>query len=249
MARSEIRPVIERSGRSDDPIAAGDRLLLDRARLGLRLILAGVTIVFVGWIVMHRGDRPWISIVHLVNMAVVAGALRLLRDPARRPFNHVVGFVAYAITIVAAGVEGVLVSDATTPLLILVGMAVIAATLVPWSPWWQLASVVVTIATALWTVSTVVVSPRLFWLQNVGAIAPTLLATVFISHALGVRREAVARAERERRAREKSLRRANRRLGREIEEAIASEVEGQVTLRFPSQGLECELDIPIPPPR
>jgi two-component sensor histidine kinase len=234
MSRSETLLTIERSGSSDDPLVEGDRLFLDRARLGLRLILAGIAVVFVGWIVMHPGERPMISVVHAVNMVVVAGALRLLRDPARRTFNHVVGFVAYAITIVATGAEGVLAVDATTPLLILVGMAVIAATLVPWSPWWQLASVTLTIATAIWTVATVVASPRLFWLQNVGAIAPTLIATVFMSHALGRQRAAVEHAERERRGREEGLWEANRRLGWEIEEHRKTEA----ALRFAMRELD-----------
>ena len=97
-------------------------------------------------------------------------------------------------------------------------MAVIAATLVPWSPWWQLGSVAITIATAALTVAAVATSWPLFWLQNVGALAPTLIATVFLSAALGRQRAAAARAERERRSREASLREANRRLEREIDE-------------------------------
>src|SRR5262245_29667135 len=95
MSRSETGPATERGGSWHEPVLGGDRLLLERARLCLQLILAGVAVVFVGWIVMHAGERPLISVVHVVNMAVVAGALRLLRAPERRGFNQVVGFVAY----------------------------------------------------------------------------------------------------------------------------------------------------------
>jgi two-component sensor histidine kinase len=233
MPRSEPWLATE-SGSSDDLIVGADRLFLDRARLGLRLILAGVAVVFIGWIAMNRGDRPLISVVHVVNLLAVAVALHLLRDPARRIFNCVVGFIAYAITIVATGAEGVLAGDATTPLLILVGMAAISATLVPWSPWWQLASVALTIGTAIWTVATVVASPHLFWLQNVGAIAPTLVATVFMSHALWRQRAKVESAERARRSREEGLREANRRLEREIEEHRKTEA----ALRFAMRELD-----------
>src|SRR5262249_52443189 len=100
MSRSEPRLMTEHSGASDDPIAGPGRLLLERSRLGLRLILAGIAVVLVGWNVIHPGERPMISVVHVVNMAVVAGALFLLRAPERRTFNLVIGFVAYAITIV-----------------------------------------------------------------------------------------------------------------------------------------------------
>src|SRR5262249_35200927 len=127
-----------------------------------------------------------------------------------------VGFIAYAVTIVATGAVGVLAADATTPVVILVGMSVVSATLVPWTPWWQLASVVLVAATAIWTVATVVHSPHLFWLQNVGAIAPTLAATVVISRVLGLQRAAIAHADQEQRRREETLREANRRLEQEI---------------------------------
>jgi two-component sensor histidine kinase len=101
---------------------------------------------------------------------------------------------------------------------ILVGLAVVSGTLLGWSPWWQLASVVLIIATAIWTVASVVTSPRHFWLQNVGSIAPTLVATVFLAHALRRQRAAMERAEWDRRAREEGLREANRRLEQEIHE-------------------------------
>lgn len=192
-------------------------LLLDRIRLGLLMILVGVAIVFVGTLFIYP-DRPMINVVQAVNFITVAGALRLLADPSRRSFNFIVGFGAYIVTIVATGAVGILADDVTTPVVILVGMSVVAATLVPWSPRWQLVSVVLIAGTAIWTVATVVHSPRLFWLQNVGAIAPTLAATVVISHLLRRQRAAVAHAEQEWRSREENLREANQRLEHEIHE-------------------------------
>src|SRR5262245_29572095 len=38
------------TGDLDPPIDSGDRLVLERARLALRLIAAGVVVVFFGWI-------------------------------------------------------------------------------------------------------------------------------------------------------------------------------------------------------
>jgi two-component sensor histidine kinase len=207
-----------RSTAPDSPSAASDRLLLEQARLGLRLILAGVAVVFLGWIATRPGETPLISVVQMANFLAVVVALRLMRDPARPRRGVLAGFVAYAITIVATGVVGVLAGDATTPLVIMVGMAVVSGTLLGWSPWWQLASVLIIIPTAIWTVASVVSAPRNFWLQNVGAIAPTLVATVFMTGALRRQRQAVERAERDRRAREEGLREVNRRLEQEIHE-------------------------------
>lgn len=213
MSRFETQPINLAMGSVENE----NRLLLDRIRLGLGLVLAGVAIVFVGALLIHP-DRPLIAVVQGINFIVVALAFLLLSDPARRAFNFAAGFGAYAVTIISTGAVGILANDATTPVVILVGMSVVAATLVPWSPRWQLASVVLIAGTAIWTVATVVHSPRLFWLQNVGAIAPTLAATVVISHVLRRQRAAVAHAEHAWRSREETLREANRRLEHEISE-------------------------------
>src|SRR5262249_43163003 len=74
-------------GGSSDPAEADDRLLVERARLGGRLVLAGIAIVFVGELVVHRGARPLISVAQALNFITVAIALRFLRDPARRGRN------------------------------------------------------------------------------------------------------------------------------------------------------------------
>jgi two-component sensor histidine kinase len=203
---------------SPDPVGASDRLLLDRIRLGLQLVLAGVAIVLVGELVVHRGARPLITLVQGTNFAVVALALNFVRESRGRPSNMAVGFAAYVVTIVSTGAVGILAGDAISPVVLMVGLSVVTGTLVPWSTGWQLLSVVVVAATAIWTVDMIVQSPQLFWVQYVGAIAPTLGSTVFITYALQRQRAAVERAERERRSREESLREANRRLEEEIKQ-------------------------------
>src|SRR5262249_22769276 len=205
-------------GGSSDPGEADDRLFVERARLGGRLVLAGIAIVFVGELVVHRGERPMISVAQALNFVTVAIALRFLHDPARRGLNLVLAFVAYAVTVVAVGAVGIVSQDATSPIILLVGLSVVTATLLPWDPGWQLLSGALVTATGIWTVGTIVQSPRHFWVQNIGAIAPTLASTVFISAALRRQRAAVAFAERDRHSREESLREANRRLEQEIQQ-------------------------------
>ena len=205
-------------GDSSDLVEGVDRLFLDRVRLGLRLVLVGIALVFVGEMLLHPGERPLISVVQAVNFVVVAIALRLLADPARRAINYAVGFAAFAVTVISVGAVGIVANDATSTVILMVGLAVMTGTLVPWSPWWQLLGVILVAAVGIWTVATVVQTPHLFWVQNIGAIAPTLGSTVFIAYALGRQRAAVERAESERRSREESLREANRRLEREIRE-------------------------------
>ncbi len=219
---------------SDDPIDVEERLLLARARLGLQLILVGIAVVFIGWLVVSQGGRLVITVVQAVNFAAVVAALRVLKDPQRRAFNHVVGFAAYAITIACTAAAGILAGDATTPMVILVGLAVISGTMLPWSPWLQLGAVALTTGAAIWTVASVVASPRLFWFRSVGAIAPTLVSTVYMSYVLRGQRAAVARAERDRRTRETGLREANQRLEQEIQEHRHTEE----TLRFAMRELD-----------
>jgi two-component sensor histidine kinase len=224
----------QRSDPHDDPVESADRLMLDRVRLGLRLIQAGIAVVFVGWIIMNPGRLPWLSVVQALNFAAVAVALLLLRDAARPRFNLQVAFAAYAVTIVSTAAVGIIAGDAMTAVFILVGMAVIGAALVPAEPWWQIAGVALTVVAAIWAVATVNPSPPLFWLQNVGAIAPTLIATIFLSRVLRRQRAAAAQAERERRSREEGLREANRRLQDEIEEHRKTEA----ALRFAMRELD-----------
>ena len=233
MSRSEGSPATERSGAAVLIESAGE-IFLERVRLGIELILAGIAVVFVGAFVLYFDEQPYINLVQGFNFAVGAVALRFLHDPTRHAFNHALGFTVYMVTIISAGAAGVLAGDATTPVVICVGLAVISGTLLPWNPWWQLLSVIVITATAIWVVSSTVAAPRLFWLQNVGSIAPTLLSTVFICAALQRQRGAVERAERDRRSREDSLRTANTSLEREIQEHQRTEA----ALRFAMRELD-----------
>jgi two-component sensor histidine kinase len=218
VAQTARGPAAPHGGALDEPSEDTDRLFLERVRLGLKLVNAGIAAVFVGWIIISPGELPLLSIIQASNFLVVAAALWVLRDPRRRTFNHVVAFTAYAATIAATGAVGIVVGDGTTPLLILVGMAVIAAVLVPWRPVWHLTGMALTVVAAIWTVATVVTSQSLLWLRNAGAIAPTLIAAIYLSRLLSRQRAEAAQAARERQSREANLRDANRRLEREIDE-------------------------------
>jgi two-component sensor histidine kinase len=218
LSRSETWLTSQGSESSAGTAASDDELLLDRIRLGFWLVEAGIAVVFIGAFIINPPHRGLINLVQGINFLVVILALRTLVDPSRRAFNLGVGFAAYAITVISAGTAGLLAGDATTPVVLCLGLSVVTATLIPWSPWWQLASVVLVAVTAIWIVAAVMPTPRLFWLQNVGTLAPTLAATVVITHVLGRHRRALGQAECERRSREGTLREANVRLEREIQE-------------------------------
>jgi len=240
VARSESWLATQHAGSSD--LGEGvDRLFLDRVRLGLRVVLAVIALFFAGELLTHPGERPLISMVQAVNFIVVAAALHLVTDPARRTMNYALAFVAFAVTAVSVGAVGILADEPTSSVILLVGMAVVTGTLVPWSPWWQLLGVTLVAATGIWTMATIVQTPHRFWVQNIGAMAPTLGSTVFISYALRRQRAAVERAESQRRTREESLREANRRLEQEIQEHQQEIKEHQRTeeaLRFAMRELD-----------
>ncbi|MDX2166305.1 MAG: sensor histidine kinase [Deltaproteobacteria bacterium] len=221
-------------GGPPDLIDEANRLLLDRIRLGLWLVLAGVAAVFVGELALNHGTRPWISIYQAANWVIGALALAVLHTPARRQFNLAVAFVTMLVTVAATGAVGVAALDATTPVVLMVGLALTSSMLVPCGPGWQLGVVLWVIAVAIWTVASIVPSPRLFWLQYVGTIVPTLAGTVVIAYALQRQRQALDDAERERRARERGLRDANRRLEEEIDQHRRTEE----TLRFAMRELD-----------
>ena len=215
------------------PEEAENRLLLERIRLAVRIVGAGVAAVFVGELILRPGERPGVSLVQLANLIVCVVILACLGAPAQRTRNLGLGFVAYVVTTVCTGAVGIFAHDATTATIVLIAVAFGAGTLVPWGPWWQLAGVVLTTGVAIWTVTAVVQAPA-FVLQNIGSILPTLTATIFVAHILRRQSALVARSEHERDTREATLRDANRRLEQEVEEHRRTEE----TLRFALRELD-----------
>jgi two-component sensor histidine kinase len=121
--------------------------------------------------------------------------------------------------------------DPTTTVIVLVAVALGAATLIPWGARWQLYGVLLSVSVALWTVSTLVQWPRLFWVENVGSVLPTLAATVLVAQVVARERRLVAHTEVERNTREARLREANRRLQQEIEKHRRTEEALRFALR------------------
>ncbi len=155
--------------------------------------------------------------------------------------NYALAFASFAVTAVSVGAVGILADEPTSSVILLVGMAVVTGTLLPWSPWWQLLGVTLVAATGIWTVATIVQTPHRFWVEDIGASVPTLGSTVFIrtrSDASGlpssVPRASVA-------AGQESLREVNRRLEQEIQEHQQEVQEHQRTedaLRFAMRELD-----------
>lgn len=208
-----------------------EQLFLDRVRLGLRLINAGIAAAFIGWLVINPGRRPLLSLIQALNFVTVAVALWLLRDPRQHTRNRIVSLAAYAVTIFATGGVGIVAGDGTTPLLVLVGMVVIGAILVPWQPVWHLTGMALTVLAASWTVAMVTPPASLIWLRNAGAIAPTLIGAVYLSRLLSRQRAAAEHAALERERREAHLRDTNRRLAREVDEHRRTEAALRAAVR------------------
>jgi two-component sensor histidine kinase len=214
------------------PDEVDDRLLLERIRLAGKIVIAGVVAVLVGELVLSgAGTRPGITVVQAANIGFVLVLLHWLRSPQDRRRNLLLALAGYAMTSVCTGAVGILARDPTTPLIVLVAVALGTATIIPWGAWWQCSGVVVSTGVAFWTVATLVDSPPTFLVQNVGSVLPTLAGTVFVSVVLARQRAQVLRAERERYAREASLRDAKSRLEREIGEHQRTEEMLRFALR------------------
>jgi two-component sensor histidine kinase len=197
-------------------VHAEDRLLWERCRVGYMVVMAGIAVVMAGEFVLRPWQRPGIGIVQALNIAVLGFCLLVGRDPAARNRNCVLCFLAFAVTAVAIGAAGILAGDPTSPIVVLVGLAMGAAVLVPWGARYQFPGVLVAIAVATWTLADIKSDSDEFWLQPIGSILPTFGASVIVAYLLRRERVAVAAAEDERVARERGLRDANRRLEIEI---------------------------------
>jgi two-component sensor histidine kinase len=213
------------------PEAAEDQLLLERIRLAAMIVIAGVAAVFVGELILRRGERPAVGAIQAINLVVIVMVLGLVRSPARRRTNLCLVFLGAAVTTVCTGGVGIVAHDVLTAVIVIIAIALGAATIVPWGPWWQLLTVTVSAGVAIWTVSRVVESPAGFWLQDVGSVVPTLAGTVLVAHVLRRQRMLVVRAEHERKLREVSLQAVNENLEREIEEHRQTEERLRFALR------------------
>jgi two-component sensor histidine kinase len=216
------------SAADQTPEQAENRLLWERCRIGAVVVMAGIAFVFVGEIVLRPGRRPVLGIAQAVNFAILGACVLACRDPSRRTWNSVLCFIGFTATAVAIGVAGIVARDPTSALVVLVGLAMGAAVLVPWGAHYQLPGIAVTTAVAIWTLTSIYPDSRDSWLQPVGSVLPTFLASVIVAYLLRRQRQAIAEAEWERRARERGLREANRRL--EIE--IRDHQDTEKALRF-----------------
>lgn len=205
------------------PDEAEDRFFWERFRLGTMIVMAGIAAVFVGELVLRPGVRPGISFVQAANFAFLGICLAVGRYPSRRAMNRFLAFAVFVSTSVSIGVVGVLANEATSPLVVMVGMAMGAAVIVPWGAGYQSAAILVNTSVAIWTLTSIQPGARDFWLQPVGSVLPTFGASIIVAYLLRRQRIAVGAAEQERQAREHGLREANQRLEAEIRDHEATE--------------------------
>jgi len=210
---------------------AEDRLLMDRVRLGAKIVLVVTAGVFVGELMFRPGERVGVSLVQGAHLAGIVSVLALVRSASRRRRNLLAAFAGYALTSICVGAVGTFSDDLTTALIVLLTVALGAATLLPWGIRWQIPGVVVTTAVAVVTVWTLVDSPPEFWLENVGMFFPALLASVAVARVLERQRALVATTENERAQREATLRQAKERLEEEVEKHRLTEEALSLALR------------------
>jgi two-component sensor histidine kinase len=210
---------------------AEDRLLVDRVCLAAKIVLVVAAGVFVAELMLRPGERLGVSLTQGINLVGVASLLALVRSAAHRRRNLLVAFAGYVLTSICVGAVGTFSGDLTTALIVLLTVALGAATLLPWGIRWQLPGVVVTAAVAVVTVWTLVDSPPDFWLENLGVFFPALIASVAVARVLERQRALVVSTDNERAQREASLREAKERLEEEVEKHRLTEEALRFALR------------------
>lgn len=201
-----------------EPVATEDRILWERCRIGYLVVIAGIGVVLVGELVLRPGQRQNITLIQATNIAFLLVCLAIGRNPAARSLNCLICLLGFTATAVATGATGILAKDPTSPIVVLVGLSMGAAVLVPWGVRYQIPAVLITSAVATWTVMSIHPASREFRLQPIGSILPTFGASVIVAYLLRRERMAVAVAEVERVRQERGLREANRKLASEVGE-------------------------------
>ncbi|MBI2963908.1 MAG: response regulator [Deltaproteobacteria bacterium] len=154
------------------------RLLVERLRAGLWLVLASAAVFGVGDFWFGQPHVITLHALNLVQMALVATAFRLLRAArtARRAIG--VGIYAVGVVCVCAALMGIVTGDfATTPLLsMLLGLA--SATLLPWG--WRPQLIVVLIGALASVANVYAVNGSLGTVLGYPAVAVVLASVVSI---------------------------------------------------------------------
>jgi len=216
------------------PEETENQLLVERIQLAAKIVIAAIVVQMAAAWLLHSADHASIIAVQALNALVVALILGLIRSPLQRTRNLVLMFIGYGITAVCAGAVGILAADPTTSVIVIIACALGTAAIVPWGPWWQCAGVLISLATSIWTIATLIDFPRTFLFQNIGSVLPVLAGTVLVSFVVTRQRSQVVEAERQRNAREDSLREAKEQLEQEVEEHRRTEE----TLRFALRELD-----------
>jgi two-component sensor histidine kinase len=217
--------------RQPTPEQREDRVLLERIRLGAKIVLVAATGAFFGELTLLAGERPGVSVVQGTNILAIALVLAFARSPVERMRNLALAFVAYATTTLCIGAVGILANDPITAILVLTVLALGASTFIPWGVPWQSLGVAVSTAVAIGVVVILAGQGPLLWMQNVAAVLATLAATIFVSHSLARQRAIIVRTEYEHLDTEASLRDATRILEREVEDHRRTEETLRLALR------------------
>lgn len=212
------------------PDEVENRILWNRGRIGAVLILAGIAVFFVGELALRPLQRPAINAIQALNFVFVCICLWLGNDPQRRSFNCNLCFAGFASTAAAIGAIGIIAGDPTSTLVALNGLALGTAILLPWGERYQLAVVIFTIATAIWTYASTRAYSIESWIQPVSLVLPSLAAAVAVAYLVRRQRLMVADGERERIAREITLQKANDRLAAEVHEHEKTETALRLAL-------------------
>ncbi len=210
------------------PEAAEEQFLRERARLGAVVLIAGILAALVGEFVFWPGERPWIHVTQLLNIAALAVGLLLTRDQGSREWTCWVAFAGFFATAIAIGAVGVIAGDATSTMVVLVGLTLGAAIVVPWGARYQFAGVIVVTLVTIWALATIRPGSRDFWLQPTGSVLPTYAASILVSYLFRRERVAIFAAQHHRRVREAELQTANR----ELEEEVHRHEKTEERLRF-----------------
>ncbi len=188
------------------------QLLTDRLFEGVFVALIATACLMLGEVTFNYSRTPWIPVIQLSTVLLLAAMLRVLRSRPGRARVIAIGWIALGSMCFGTALIGTFDHEAFGTSSLIIGLAMSTATLLPWGGGAQLGAVIpmaLAYAYVLYAVGTATAwDPRL----PLG-VAVVLGASIYIARHLDLERDAVA-SERRRRAEENSrllaeLKRAN----------------------------------------
>lgn len=183
-----------------------DRLLLERVRIVVWIVLAALPIYVLADYYVQPPTISILQVEKLILCVICALIWRATRRDELRRFARVMGIVLVTAIVATSAASSILTGEYTTHAFLSVMVTLFGATLAPWGVATQLLAVLIVAVSVLWNVRVVTGSFAVLLDYSAVTVGLTWMASVYVAWILEDNRQKLARENAERARAEAALR-------------------------------------------